>query len=914
MTFEPITMAASDNTSRIEAAAGAAEDNNGGGTGTEVPNTTPPQEGAAGDTTDGGPMRVEIGSPDRNSEISDTLPVQEGLPAAGSSERPVIQGFKRPSPASSRAGSPHLRDRTNLEKTIKDLQEMMVKMKEDLTRLQEENAALRSPSSNITITTGKTMGNGLKPLQDIDKKDVEKPGKFKGDPLQWRGWMLKFTAFLARRDPRWAQMIKEIKSRSQKPMEEEEEAQVFKAMNIGGTEEGAQDLKDKFKEQLHEYLENFTDGTVRSMVHAAGIDGVMETFRVMCDEHHSKRDRHLKKEYRTVTNPKQASFENLRQAIATWETEVTEYETASDSKIDARTRLLCLEDMCPDVLQQHIASKENLTTYAEYKSVINDYLVERKRWTTPGRNPKINWLGLQEAQEENDDNDNFDGNNGSNEGGDIDDIMNEVKATLLALVKTKFGGGKGGGKGKFGNAGKGSGNNKEKDKDNGKSGNRAMDVDGPKCYECGEPMAKCNHSAKDCPMRKARVAAGGPERLPFQKGMKGNGKGKGGKGDGWPSKTMWNNFYPGPSQTQWRGWYPQPPQHPNGKINLFEQPHQLSAMTPLQALLQLPGGGLCKINPKCQVKNKATTTFEHKNKFGALAGLNEEAGTNSSTKMEVRLLDAIKGPSLNKQKKANRGPPERQNKGAQESPTITTTQRPRELDGKTLLQNLMDFVNKSKAATPHIGVTGAIGVPSDELLSETPLQSCNLFNPKATRESLKPMSTSKSVSAMGGEFEVFSSIVDSGATVPVMHPEDAEAYELLESEASRNGVEYEVANEETLPNLGEKKFAVLTSEGTLRGYQSQCAEVSKKKPLQAVRALVSSRHAVCFGLGENDDEHLIINKVSGEVNRMRDDGINYLQDMLVVPQDKIPEVQQAIWRMQNNGDDGGGPGFGGQGR
>jgi hypothetical protein len=71
---------------------------------------------------------------------------------------------------------------------------------------------------------------------------------------------------------------------------------------------------------------------------------------------------------------------------------------------------------------------------------------------------------------------------------------------------------------------------------------------------------------------------------------------------------------------------------------------------------------------------------------------------------------------------------------------------------------------------------------------------------------------------------------------------------------------------------------------------------------------------VCFGLGENDDEHLIINKVSGEVNRMRDDGINYLQDMLVVPQDKIPEVQQAIWRMQNNGDDGGGPGFGGQGR
>lgn len=81
---------------------------------------------------------------------------------------------------------------------------------------------------------------------------------------------------------------------------------------------------------------------------------------------------------------------------------------------------------------------------------------------------------------------------------------------------------------------------------------------------------------------------------------------------------------------------------------------------------------------------------------------------------------------------------------------------------------------------------------------------------------------------------MLSSVVDSGATVPVMHPEDAADYELLESQASRAGVEYEVANLETIPNLGEKKFAILTAEGTLRGYQTQCAETAKGKPLQAV--------------------------------------------------------------------------------
>jgi hypothetical protein len=58
-------------------------------------------------------------------------------------------------------------------------------------------------------------------------------------------------------------------------------------------------------------------------------------------------------------------------------------------------------------------------------------------------------------------------------------------------------------------------------------------------------------------------------------------------------------------------------------------------------------------------------------------------------------------------------------------------------------------------------------------------------------------------------------------------------------------------------------------------------------------------------LGEDEDEHLIINKITGEVNRLRDDGINYLHDMLVVPPEQVEAVQQAI----NNGDSP----FGGQG-
>ncbi len=158
-------------------------------------------------------------------------------------------------------------------------------------------------------------------------------------------------------------------------------------------------------------------------------------------------------------------------------------------------------------------------------------------------------------------------------------------------------------------------------------------------------------------------------------------------------------------------------------------------------------------------------------------------------------------------------------------------------------------------------------------------------------EMLAPLSDKERPKAPNG-WEVISAVVDSGATVTAVHPKDAKAYKVQESAASRRGVTYGTAGSEDLANLGEKKIAVLTSEGTLRGFHSQVAEVSS--PLESVRQLLGSRHCVLFGLGENEEEHLIVNKITGEVNRLRDDGINYLHDMLVVPPNCVQEVKDAI--------------------
>ena len=105
--------------------------------------------------------------------------------------------------------------------------------------------------------------------------------------------------------------------------------------------------------------------------------------------------------------------------------------------------------------------------------------------------------------------------------------------------------------------------------------------------------------------------------------------------------------------------------------------------------------------------------------------------------------------------------------------------------------------------------------------------------------------------------------------------------QIRESAALRAVVQYEVANEDKIPNLGEQFFSVVTVEGTVRGMRPRVADVSKA--LQSVRALVKTGHVVVFRDGENCADHYIMNRMTGEVNAVLDDGLNYLMRLYAVP-------------------------------
>ena len=138
-------------------------------------------------------------------------------------------------------------------------------------------------------------------------------------------------------------------------------------------------------------------------------------------------------------------LEHLKKHILDVGNEVAQYELAFGNSMSDRDRIMCLEDICPDQLQQHFESRETLKCYSDCKMAINDYLANRARWVGKIR---VNWL------------DDISGNNTSNGeenyGGQIEieieilegqlesmmehfQELNVLSGEINALVTTKFG-------------------------------------------------------------------------------------------------------------------------------------------------------------------------------------------------------------------------------------------------------------------------------------------------------------------------------------------------------------------------------------------------------------------------------------------------------------------------------------------
>ena len=122
-------------------------------------------------------------------------------------------------------------------------------------------------------------------------------------------------------------------------------------------------------------------------------------------------------------------------------------------------------------------------------------------------------------------------------------------------------------------------------------------------------------------------------------------------------------------------------------------------------------------------------------------------------------------------------------------------------------------------------------------------------------------------------------VIDSGASIPVIPRCVIPGYKVRPSKASLAGVEYTVANGDTIPNEGEVTVAVETEEGAIKGLQFQVANTTR--PLISVDAITKRGNKVIL---EENGGH-ILNLTTGQTTRLRRINGVYVLRTRIVPSD-----------------------------
>ena len=144
---------------------------------------------------------------------------------------------------------------------------------------------------------------------------------------------------------------------------------------------GKQGVYEAFRSQLYEYLKTYTGGDVHTMVLTNGVDQSFETWRRLCDQGRSLRERPMRDEKWALYHPKQATLDTVIKAIADWEKRMADYVAArpDERHMEDDEKIMCLEDICPEVIQKYLSEKRHLklvVKYVDYKDAIDQYFYE----------------------------------------------------------------------------------------------------------------------------------------------------------------------------------------------------------------------------------------------------------------------------------------------------------------------------------------------------------------------------------------------------------------------------------------------------------------------------------------------------------------------------------------------------------
>ena len=146
------------------------------------------------------------------------------------------------------------------------------------------------------------------------------------------------------------------------------------------------------------------------------------------------------------------------------------------------------------------------------------------------------------------------------------------------------------------------------------------------------------------------------------------------------------------------------------------------------------------------------------------------------------------------------------------------------------------------------------------------------------KDALNRIAASKPAPKSKDDREMLRTKIDSGACDPIIHPELAQDYPTIETEASKHGVGFILASGDPMPNLGERVLLVKSLGGsTIKSMRNNVVQCTG--PLTSVAKLIGANNFVGFSsLGS-----FILDLTTGEVDWLERKDDCFELELEVVP-------------------------------
>ena len=211
-------------------------------------------------------------------------------------------------------------------------------------------------------------------------KGISKPDKFNGASGTWDSWWYKFKTWVESCHKNAVKIVAQV------------EAQCDKEINESNLEVDFDEGAELVSAQARQALISLTEGEALEIVKntSRGSHFGLEAMRRLLCKYDPQNPQANSALLKKVLHPSQCSLDKLREGLESWENLKRKYEERKKKPLEDDICRSCLQQMCPNKLQDHLdLQASRLTSYDQVKSEVLAYLenVETRKEAKSGAVP-----------------------------------------------------------------------------------------------------------------------------------------------------------------------------------------------------------------------------------------------------------------------------------------------------------------------------------------------------------------------------------------------------------------------------------------------------------------------------------------------------------------------------------------------